>query len=194
MPQRHGPIPTHESRASAALVGRATEDRASSSRRFRVRTYRLASRNEIDIVTVSGQRAYRIDLTLVSLSMVLKDTRGNEIVRLQDNVTQTGDMMSIHRCEEKIAVVKKIEVDRDESRYIVKIRGANDLLLQGDVRQHTYRIERNGFPIATVSRDWPQVHDGYGVDVAPGEDAALILAIVICANTLAQQRLLRPRH
>jgi uncharacterized protein YxjI len=41
----------------------------------------------------------------------------------------------------------------------------------GNVVDHEYEIERDGDPVATISKKWFRVRDSYGVDVAPGEDA-----------------------
>jgi hypothetical protein len=47
----------------------------------------------------------------------------------------------------------------------------------GNVVDHEYEIERDGDTVATISKKWFRVRESYGVDVAAGEDASLILAI-----------------
>ncbi len=46
-----------------------------------------------------------------------------------------------------------------------------------NVVDHAYEIERDGDTVATISESWFRVRDSYGVDIAAGEDAPLILAI-----------------
>ena len=48
----------------------------------------------------------------------------------------------------------------------------------GNVVDHEYEIERDGDTVATISKKWFRVRESYGVDVAPGEDAPLILFLV----------------
>ena len=45
-------------------------------------------------------------------------------------------------------------------------------------------IERDGDTVATISKKWFRVRESYGVDVAPGEDAPLILAITVAIDSL----------
>ena len=44
--------------------------------------------------------------------------------------------------------------------------------------------ERDGDTVAEISKKWFRVRDAYGVDVAPGEDAPLILAITVAIDSL----------
>jgi uncharacterized protein YxjI len=42
----------------------------------------------------------------------------------------------------------------------------------------------DGETVATVSRKWFRVRDTYGVETAPGQDQAPILAIVVCIDAM----------
>jgi uncharacterized protein YxjI len=41
-----------------------------------------------------------------------------------------------------------------------------------------------GTVIAQISRSWFRIRDTYGVDVAPGQDDALILAVAVCLDRI----------
>ena len=43
---------------------------------------------------------------------------------------------------------------------------------------------RDGIPVANISKRWFRVRESYGVAVAPGQDAALVLAITVCIDHL----------
>jgi uncharacterized protein YxjI len=49
---------------------------------------------------------------------------------------------------------------------------------------HEYEIERDGDTIATISKKWFRVRDSYGVEVAAGGDAALILALTVAIDAM----------
>ena len=48
-------------------------------------------------------------------------------------------------------------------------------------------VERDGDTVATVSKKWFRVRESYGVDVAAGEDTALILAITVAIDSLTSR-------
>ncbi len=48
----------------------------------------------------------------------------------------------------------------------------------------TMEVERDGDYVAEVSERWFRVRDTYGVEIAPGKDDALILAVVVCIDQM----------
>ena len=56
---------------------------------------------------------------------------------------------------------------------------------QGNITDHEFEIESDGTKVAEVSKKWFRVRDSYGVEVAPGQDEALILAIAVCIDQMA---------
>jgi hypothetical protein len=46
------------------------------------------------------------------------------------------------------------------------------------------RVQRDGETVAEISRRWLRVRDAYGIEVAPGQDDALILAITVCIERM----------
>ena len=54
----------------------------------------------------------------------------------------------------------------------------------GNILDHEYEIERDGDTVATISERWFRVRESYGVDVAAGEDVALILAVTVAIDSM----------
>lgn len=48
----------------------------------------------------------------------------------------------------------------------------------------TMEIERDGDQIAEVSKRWLRVRETYGIEIAPGQDDALLLAIGACIDEI----------
>jgi uncharacterized protein YxjI len=48
-------------------------------------------------------------------------------------------------------------------------------------------IDREGQAVARVSKRWFRVRDTYGVEIAPGEDDALVLAIAVCVDAMSHR-------
>jgi uncharacterized protein YxjI len=70
-------------------------------------------------------------------------------------------------------------------RWVAHVEGGPDLHTHGNIVDHEYTIERDGDKVAEVSKRWFRVRDTYGVEVFPGENDVLILAIVAVIDTMA---------
>jgi hypothetical protein len=46
--------------------------------------------------------------------------------------------------------------------------------------------ERDGRKVAEVSKRWFRVRDTYGMEVAPGVDDALIIAVTVCIDRMGR--------
>ena len=68
---------------------------------------------------------------------------------------------------------------------MVKREDGPDLRVQGNIVDHEYTIEQDGAKVAEVSKRWFRVRDTYGVEVAPGENDVLILAITAVVDNMA---------
>jgi hypothetical protein len=56
----------------------------------------------------------------------------------------------------------------------------------GNVVDHEYKIERGGDKVAEVSKRWFRIRDTYGIEIAPGEKDALILALTVCIDQMTR--------
>jgi uncharacterized protein YxjI len=70
-------------------------------------------------------------------------------------------------------------------RWVVKRDDGPDLRVQGNIVDHEYTIEQDGAKVAEVSKRWFRVRDTYGVEVAPGENDVLILAVTAVLDNMA---------
>ena len=55
---------------------------------------------------------------------------------------------------------------------------------KGNIVDHEYEIERDDHKVAEVSKKWFRVRDTYGIEIEPGQDVALILAVTVCIDQL----------
>ena len=60
-----------------------------------------------------------------------------------------------------------------------------ELDVQGNIVDHEFEIEAGGTKVAEVSKKWFRVRDTYGVEVAPGQNDVLILAVTVCIDQMA---------
>ena len=54
----------------------------------------------------------------------------------------------------------------------------------GNIVDKEFEIRSGGTVLAQISRSWFRMRDTYGVDVAPGQDDALILSVAVCLDRI----------
>jgi len=175
-----------QSESSGSVM--APPDGGQLGTRYQMRERLLAFGNDFYIQTATGQRAFLVDGKALRVrdTLLFKDMRGNEVYKIQEKVARIRDTMTIYRGNQRAAIVKKAMITPLRDRYSIDIPGASGLSAQGNILQHEYRIERDhGGPVATASKRWFRVRDTYGVDIAPGQDDLLILAVTVCIDAMS---------
>jgi uncharacterized protein YxjI len=82
-------------------------------------------------------------------------------------------------------LVHKALVSPLRERWKVDVESGDDLEIQGNVVDHEYEIESGGRKVAEISKRWFRVRDTYGVQIAPGSDVPLLLAVTVAVDTMA---------
>jgi uncharacterized protein YxjI len=133
-----------------------------------------------------GERAFKVNGKVLRVrgTLVLESPSGEELYSIQEKMLHVRDTMEIERGGRKIATVKKALVTPLRDRFSIDVEDGDDLEAKGNIVDHEYKIERGGDEIAEVSRRWFRVRDTYGVETTPGQDAALILAVVVCIDQM----------
>jgi uncharacterized protein YxjI len=132
----------------------------------------------------SGQRAFKVDGKAFRIrdTFVLEDAAGQEVAKIQERKLTIRDTMKIERSGGDATVKKALVGFRD--RFKIEVEGGADLTAHGNLVDHEYQIESDGNDVASVSKKWFRVRDTYGVEVEPGQDDALILAITVCIDAM----------
>ncbi len=94
------------------------------------------------------------------------------------------DTMEIERGGRKIATVKKALISPLRDRFDVKIEGGEDWDVQGNIVNHEYEITSGRDKVAEVSMKWFRVRDTYGIEVTPGQDVGLVLAVAVALDEM----------
>ncbi len=132
----------------------------------------------------SGERAFKVDGKAVRIrdTFVLEDAAGQEVAKIQERKLSIRDTMKIERAGGDATVRKALIGIRD--RFKIEVEGGADLTAHGSLVDHEYTIESDGDEVASVSKKWFRVRESYGVEIEPGQDDALILAITVCVDAM----------
>jgi uncharacterized protein YxjI len=136
----------------------------------------------------AGQRVFKVDGKALRArkTLVFEDASGNELCKIQERVMRVKDSMEIEGPGgDTIAMVKKALISPVRDRWEVKIGGGPDLEVKGNVVDHEYTIGDGGDKIAEISKKWFRVADTYGVEIEPGQNEALVLAVTVAVDMMA---------
>jgi uncharacterized protein YxjI len=154
--------------------------------RYQLREKLASIGDDFWIENGAGQRVYKVDGRALRIreTFKIKDMQGKEVAEIQEKLVTIRDTMDIARDGKTIATVKKALVTPLRGRFSVSMAGGADMDVQGNILAHDYKIEQGGRQIAEVSKKWFRVRDSYGVDIQPGQDDALILAITVVIDQM----------
>lgn len=161
-------------------------DDESTRRKYQMREKLMSIGDDYWIEDESGNKAFKVDGKAARLrdTWVLEDAQGNEVATIREKKLSVRDAIKIE-FDGRDATVKKAMVGiRD--RFHVEVEDGEDLKVHGNIVDHEYKIERDGDEIAEVSKKWFRVRETYGVDVADGADAVLVLAVTVAVDSLAR--------
>jgi uncharacterized protein YxjI len=103
-------------------------------------------------------------------------------------MVQIKDSMAIESPQgAKLAMVKKALVSPLRDRWVVKIGDGPDLEVQGNILDHEYSIEAGRDKLAEVSKRWFRLRDTYGVEIEPGQNDVLMLAVTVAIDMMAHE-------
>lgn len=135
-----------------------------------------------------GNRCFKVDGKALRVRDTLKfeDANGNELYKIQERMVRVRETMEIEKAGGgNAATVKKAMITPLRERWHVEVNGGPDMKIQGNIVDHEYKLEVDGNDVAEVSKRWLRVADTYGVEVSPGQNVALILAIVAVVDQMA---------
>src|SRR5262249_10311966 len=133
----------------------------------------------------AGQRAFLVDGKALRVrdTWELKDPAGRTVAEIKERKLSVRDKMKIHLEGRDAVVTKRIVGIRDH--FKVEVDGGPDLKVHGNIVDHEYEIERDGDKVAEISKKWFRVRDTYGVEVEPGMDPILALAITVAVDGMS---------
>ena len=113
------------------------------------------------------------------------DARDQDIFFIKQKLLSWVSTHEIYQADNVYATIKKEPFTFFKSVFHVDVVGKEPLEIVGNFFQHEYTFSRSGRQIAEVSKQFFAFSDTYGIDIAPGEDDALILATVVVIDMVS---------
>ena len=169
------------------------EDRRLGTRRgggtqYKMRQKMVSIGQDFWIENDQGQKVFKVDGKALRVRNTLKfeDARGNELCKIQERMLRVKDSMEVEGPGgDQVAMVKKALISPVRDRFTVKIKNGPDLEVKGNILDHEYSIGEGRDKVAEVSKKWFRLRDSYGVEIEPGQDDIVILAVAVCIDQMA---------
>jgi uncharacterized protein YxjI len=182
------------------MVGRRRQQRreergtfglGGAAKRYRMREKVLSIGDDFWIEDDSGQKVFKVNgkALRVRKTLVFESSDGVELCKIQERKLRVRDSMEIEGPDgERLAMVKKAMVTPLRERWIAEMGDGRELRVQGNILDHEYELEHEGDKIAEVSKRWFRVRDTYGIEVAPGQQDIVVLAVAVAVEAMAGGR------
>jgi uncharacterized protein YxjI len=176
----------------AGLAGRGSM----GGMRYLVREKIFSIGDDFWVTDEQGDQVFLVDGKALRLreTFELKDRSGQVVATVRKKLLAIRDSMNIERDGTVIATVKKALVSPLHHRSVVELSGGGEMEAVGNIIDKEFEIRSGGTVLAQISRSWFRMRDTYGVDVAPGEDDALLLAVAVCLDRIHHDEEERRSH
>ena len=162
--------------------------RGSGNNRYQMREKLISIGDDFWIENEHGQKTFKVDGKALRVRQTLKfeNPHGQELCQIQERMLRVKDSMEVEDPHGKrIALVKKALISPIRDRFSVQIKNGPDLEVKGNILDHEYTIGEGRNKVAEVSKKWFRIRDTYGVEIEPGQDDILILAVTVCIDQMA---------
>jgi uncharacterized protein YxjI len=155
--------------------------------RYRMREKLFAIGDDYWIENEQGERAFKVNGKAMRAreTFILESPAGEEVLKIQEKKLSIRDKMRIERDGDTVATVHKALITPLRDRFDIEVEDGDDLSAKGNIVDHEYEIERDGHKVAEISKRWFRVRETYGIEIAPGENDALIVAATVCIDEMA---------
>lgn len=164
--------------------------------RFLLQEKLIALGNDFHIRDEYGRDVFFVDGRVFSLGdkLSFRDMDGNELAFIRQKLIALRPTYEIYRDGQLAATINKALFSMFRDRFTIDVPGPDDLEARGNFWDYEYEFTRSGQPIARVSKRWFSFRDTYGIDIADGEDAVLILAAVVVIDQISHDDKQRQQH
>ena len=141
------------------------------------------------ITDEDGNEVYYVDGHALQFrkTFELTDRSGVVVAMIRQQLFRLRGTMDIERDGAVMATVRRANFSPFRHRYEVTLADGTVLEAAGSFSDMNWELAAPDRVVGRISRQWFKVRDTYGVEVEPGEDAALVIAVAVGIDRLREQ-------
>jgi uncharacterized protein YxjI len=151
----------------------------------------VAIGDDFAIENEGGQKVYQVDGKILRIRDTLhfKDMAGKLLCQIKERLIAITDSMTVEDGDGKVlASIHKALISPLVDRFVVRVKNGPDLHVSGNLLDYEYDIKDGRDKVAEISKKWFRITDTYGVEIAPGQNEVLILAITVAVDMLMHKQ------
>jgi uncharacterized protein YxjI len=138
---------------------------------------------------LNGGHAFLVDGKAFALrrTLVLQDLTGRPLLEVNQSLAHLHKTFEIKQGDQLVATIQKAIVSFFGDNFTIDMADGEQLSVTGDWIAREFHVTRAGSDVILASRKLLSLHGAYGVQIAPGFDTPLALAIVIALEQMELQ-------
>ncbi len=165
-----------------------------TANRYRMRQNLISIGDDFTIENEAGEKVFKVDGKILRIrdTLLFKDMEGNVLCKIKERLIAITDSMTIEDSKGKdLATVRKALISPLVDRFSVKVKDGPDLHISGNLLDYEYDIKDGGRKVAEISKKWFRITDTYGVEIAPGQNEVLMLAVTVAIDMMVHKEKVR---
>jgi uncharacterized protein YxjI len=137
----------------------------------------------------NGNHAFEVDGKLLALrrSLILRDIAGQELYEINKSLAHVHTTFEVKQGEKVVATIQKALVSMFGEHFAITAADGGQLKVTGNWMNREFHVQKDGTDVIVASRQFFSIHDAYGIQVAPGYDAPLALAIIVALEQIEKE-------
>ena len=137
----------------------------------------------------NGNHAFLVDGKALAIrrTLVLQNLNGQPLYQINQSLAHVRKTFEVKVGDQVVCTIEKALVSFLGDRFKITATNGDQLAVTGDCISREFHVTNGGQEVILASRKLMSLHGGYGVQVAPGFDVPLALAIVIALEQMELQ-------
>jgi uncharacterized protein YxjI len=171
-----------------APAARAAEQ-AATGQTFVLNQKLISMTGDLWIDDSNGNHAFEVDgkLLAVRRSLILKDTSGQELYEINKSLAHVHTTFEVKQGDKVVMTIQKALVSMFGERFTITAADGGQMKVTGNWAGREFHVQKDGTDVIYASRQFFSLHDAYGIQVSPGFDAPLALAIVVALEQIEKE-------
>jgi uncharacterized protein YxjI len=137
----------------------------------------------------NGNHAFEVDgkFLAVRRSLLLKDTSGQELYEINKSLAHVHKTFEVKQGDKVVMTIQKALMSIFGEHFTITAADGSQMKVTGNWMGREFHIQKDGTDVIYASRQFFSLHDAYGIQVSPGFDAPLALAIVVALEQIEKE-------